>query len=79
MQIFGFLICIGDGCARYRFDLLPDEMDGEIIFYSDDRILEIVKEPSCAYYKNQLSKMLGKYRKRFTRGIFPEKIAFQSG
>ena len=65
--------------ATYHFGGHSSDMTGIVKFYSDGRKPVIVKEPDK--YKADLytlSCLLGKYWSKFSKGVFPEKVAYQA-
>lgn len=64
--------------AIYKYGPSPEEMDGEIEFFSNGIEYAIIKEPTNTVYNSWIHKLMARHDKDFTQGIFPEKIAFES-
>lgn len=77
--ILANLKCYDKDTVTYYFGAYDEDITGEVIFGTSDNSFEILKQPEkYIVFKRSVIKLFLKYKKEFAKGIFREKICFQS-
>lgn len=69
-----------DTYALYKVGSTIDDMSGEVIFYKESMIPNIIKQPNTnAVTETSVSRVRMKYKNSFDKGEFPEKMSVEIG
>lgn len=67
-----------DNSAIYFFGATTEDVNGEVIFYTEPIQPQIIKQPSKQSVSIiSLNKIVAKYKNQFIEGIFPNKISYE--
>ena len=65
--------------ATYAFGGTPEDISGEIVFHFRDRTFEIVKAPEkTKVWLKYIRSLYHKEMENFNKGVFREKISYES-